>query len=55
MQKLVAEKIIEKKYAIEIETLFKAELQSYLDEAVTVESIESQNLCSWAHGRVYGK
>ncbi|MFL5748258.1 MAG: 2-oxoglutarate dehydrogenase E1 component [Niastella sp.] len=40
VQKLFAENAIQKEYAMEIDTSFKAALQSYLDEAKAVESIE---------------
>jgi 2-oxoglutarate dehydrogenase E1 component len=40
VQKLVAAKTISKEYALEIDTSFKAELQSFLDEAKSAESIE---------------
>jgi 2-oxoglutarate dehydrogenase E1 component len=40
VQKLVAANTIQKEYALEIDTSFKAQLQSFLDEAKTAESIE---------------
>ena len=39
-QKLVAANTIQKEYALEIDTSFRAALQSFLDEAKTVENIE---------------
>lgn len=39
-QKLVAEGIIQKEYAAELDASFKAELQSFLDEAKQAENIE---------------
>ncbi|MBO9202843.1 MULTISPECIES: 2-oxoglutarate dehydrogenase E1 component [Niastella] len=50
VQKLIAEKTIPKEYAVEMEAAFRAELQSYLDEAKIEEKIEETKppfLAAW--------